>query len=179
MSTVVNFLPWRQIRRQQCLNFWGLCCAGSVLSVAAAVLALRADAGAASTAQHLWRQADRALVDALAQRQVLWKARQAVQAQHLARQKQRAVTQRWLQTLSDLALHLPEQAWLTHLNAQQKVLTLTGHANTFAALKAVNDTLQALPGFHAGTPGKTGRDEQGRWEFSYQLIRESDDDVQP
>ncbi|WES68818.1 PilN domain-containing protein [Superficieibacter sp. HKU1] len=179
MSTFVNFLPWRQIRRQQCLNFWGLCCAGSVLNVAAAVLVLRIDTGAAGSAQRLWQQADHALIAALAQRQTQLQARQAVQAQDLARQEQRAVTQRWQQTLSDIALHLPAQAWLTHLNVQQKVLTLTGRANTFAALRAVNDTLQALPGFHAGTPGKTGRDEQGRWEFNYQFIRESNDDVQP
>lgn len=179
MTTTVNFLPWRHTRRQRCLRFWGLCCTGSVLSVALAILCLRADMSATTMAQHLRQQADNLLATALDLRQMQWKAQQPVQAQRQARQRQRAMTQRWQQALSDIAAALPEQAWLTQLTVEQQVMTLTGRANTFAALKAVNDALHALPGFRAGTPGKTGRDEQGHWQFSYQLIREAEDDNQP
>lgn len=177
MAGAVNFLPWRQHRRQRCLRFWTLCCAGAALSIAAVVFCLRVQLTITSVTVQLWQQGDAALDKALLQREAQWKAFQIAQAQRQIRQKRRATTLRWQQTLSAIAQRLPPQTWLTRLNLQHKTLTLTGRAYTFTALKAVNALLHTMPGFRPGLPGNVGRDEQGRWQFSYPLIWEETDDA--
>lgn len=179
MVAAVNFLPWRRRRRRQCLRLWGLCYVSSVLCITFVFFCLRVGVSTTNATQNLRYQADTALANALDQRLVQWKAQQLAQAQRLARQKQRELTQRWQQVLSDMAADLPEQAWFTQLSVQQQVMTVMGRANTFAALKAVDSALQGLSGFQTGTPGKTGRDEQGYWQFSYQLVQETGNDAQP
>ncbi|WP_312952572.1 PilN domain-containing protein [Superficieibacter sp.] len=177
--TTVNLLPWRQARAQRCWRFWGLCGVGTLLILLTSTFALRSEELALIQSQNLWLRASMTLTDALAQRQSQLRQQQDARTQQRARQQQRRMTRRWQQTLETLAGRLPEQAWLTQLQVQQDSLTLAGHANTFAALKAPDEALQMLPDFHAIRPGNTGRDPQGRWQFSYQLIREIHHDVQP
>lgn len=169
MARPVNLLHWRERRRRECLRFWGLMFAGAWLIALTLIIAGRTG----QTYQHRWQElrqeSDRALLQAFVQRERLLSA--GYQRLEILRKEaqQREDTRRWQSTLEMLAQQIPEQAWLTALQWQGNVLSLSGLANRFPALSQMDSAVRSLPGFYSVTAGSTRRDEQGRWQFGYQL----------
>lgn len=175
MPRQVNLLRWREQRRRECLRFWGAMCIGVVLITLALIIAGRAR----QSQQHAWlalrQQSDQAVRQMLSQQERRLRAEQARVRVVQRRELQRAMTLRWQTTLLALAEKMPAQAWLTALEWQGEALRFTGLANRFPALTQVERVARSLTGFGPVTPGATRRDEQGRWQFSYQLQTEAVD----
>lgn len=175
MLRQVNLLRWREQRRRECLRFWGAMYIGVVLITLALIIAGRAR----QSQQHAWlalqQQSDQAVRQMLNQQEQRLRVEQARVRVVQRRAHQRALTLRWQTTLLTLAEKMPAQAWLTALEWQGDALRFTGLANRFPTLTEVERVARSLPGFGAVTPGATRRDEQGRWQFSYQLQTEAVD----
>lgn len=176
MHPPVNFLPWRQQRRNACLRMWG----GLFGASAAIVLALtllgyliRATSGQANV---VLLQAEQQLATALTTVKPRLEARQRQAQQAIQRDRLREQTRRWQPALENLALSLPAQAWLTSMDYQQSSLELSGKAITFSALSALEAALRDSPMFEISHTGATLRDAQGYWQFQYRVIwREAHD----
>lgn len=175
MLRQVNLLRWREQRRRECLRFWGAMCIGVALITLALIIAGRAR----QSQQHAWLvlrlHSDQAVRQMLNQQEQRLRVEQARVRVVQRREHQRALTLRWQTTLLTLAEKMPAQAWLTALEWQGDALRFAGLANRFPALTQVERVARSLPGFGAVTPGATRRDEQGRWQFSYQLQTEAVD----
>ncbi|MCS2157395.1 fimbrial assembly protein [Scandinavium sp. H11S7] len=175
MRRQVNLLCWREQRRRECLRLWGVLFIGVLLIALALIIAGRVR----QSQQHTWlalRQESDQVV-----RQMLTRQEQRLREDRerglvaQRREQQRALTLRWQTTLLTLAEKMPAQAWLTALEWQGDALRFSGLANRFPTLTQVEIVARSLPGFGAVTPGATRRDEQGRWQFSYQLQTEAVD----
>lgn len=175
MAQTVNLLDWRERQRRDCLRLWGLLFAGAWLIALLLGIALRSGQGHLRTWRELHQTSDRALLQALIQREKQLTVQQQRQSLWLAHEHQREATRSWEATLTWLADQLPEQAWLTTLQWQGDALRFAGLANRFAALSQLDSIVRRWPGFRRVTPGPVKRDEQGRWQFSYQLEREVSD----
>lgn len=169
MRRQVNLLCWREQRQRECLRLWGGLFIGGVLITLALIMAGRAR----QSLQHTWltlrQQSDQSVYQMLTQQEQRLRAEQARAIVVQRREQQRVLTLRWQTTLLTLAEKMPAQAWFTALEWQGDALRFTGLANRFPALTQVDLVARSLPGFGAVTPGATRRDEQGRWQFSYQL----------
>ncbi|KNC90196.1 hypothetical protein GM31_05330 [Trabulsiella odontotermitis] len=169
MMHQVNFLPWRERRQRRCLRFWVLISVGSLLVMTLAWLMTRLTLENANHIAALHAAANRDLQQILAQREK--PLRQALQQANNRQQWQarHARTQAWQPRLQAVAARFPEQAWLTELTWQNTTLTLNGQTTAFTALADLNDALRELPGLKPAKAGKTGRDAQGRWQFTLRL----------
>jgi len=174
-----NLLPWRQWQRRRCLRFWGMMFTGSLLVTLMLCAASRACDPLVTRASMLRHTSDLALRQGLEQRQKQWTALQARHRQQQRWALQKAKTEAWQPALIALSRHLPEQAWLAQLRFQQSTLSLTGYAATLPALGALEAALRQVPGFIPGAPGEMRQDAQGRWQFSWTLIRKEGADVDP
>ncbi len=174
-----NLLPWRQRQRRRCLRFWGLMFTGSLLVTLMLCAASRACNPLVTRASALRHASDLALRQGLEQRQKQWTALQARHQQQQRRAQQKAKTEAWQPALIALSRHLPEQAWLAQLRFQQSTLSLTGYATTLPALGALEAALRQVPGFIPGAPGEMRQGAQGRWQFSWTLIRKEGADADP
>ncbi len=175
MRRQVNLLCWREQRRRECLRLWGAMFIGVLLITLALIIAGRAR----QSQQHTWlalrQKSDQAVRQMLTQQERRLRAEQARVRVAQRRELQRAMTLRWQTTLLTLAEKMPAQAWLTALEWQGEALRFTGLANRFPTLTQVELVARSLPGFGPVTPGATRRDEQGHWQFSYQLQTEAVD----
>lgn len=174
-----NLLPWRQRQRRRCLRFWGMMFTGSLLVTLMLCAASRVCNPLVTRASMLRHTSDLALRQGLEQRQKQWTALQARHRQQQRWALQKAKTEAWQPALIALSRHLPEQAWLAQLRFQQSTLSLTGYAATLPALGALEAALRQVPGFIPGAPGEMRQDAQGRWQFSWTLIRKEGADVDP
>lgn len=169
MACAVNLLNWRKARRRQCLSFWILLSVGGGLLM----LLLAVTARQANHQRQRWHDIkvvnSQALMQKLVQREPQLRVRQQQKLAAQKQQQQQAATRGWQNALSTLAAHMPEKAWLTEVQWQGDSLSLSGLVTHFSALMAVESTVRQLPGFLSLTPGATKRDDQGRWQFSYQL----------
>ena len=171
MSRPVNLLPWRQSRRLRVLRFWGLMF-GALPLLAVALHASQQIARMHIEALGAVRtQADAALGQALAGREAQLKARLAGQALLRQRQTRLRQTAEWETALTNIALRLPENAWLTALSWRDGALTLSGLTGRLATLSELDAALRALPAWHEVTSGATRREGRERWQFSYRLTR--------
>lgn len=172
MSQAINLLRWREKRRRRCLRLWLLLLAGLCLISTAVWL----HGFSVRALSHTWRAAitenQKPLSEALSQREQHLKEQQQRWHERALLEKQRASTQQWQGHLQALAEQLPEQAWLTTLQWQNETLHFTGVASQFSALARLAQVVKQLPGFQPGTAGAVHRDDQGRWQFSYQLLKE-------
>ncbi|MGY5955077.1 PilN domain-containing protein [Kosakonia sp. BK9b] len=172
MSQMVNFLPWRQRRRQRRVRGWAALFTATVLLLFVVGAGWRSTLSVDLQALTLWQQSDHALLAALVAAeqplQTKWQRWLAAQAR-LQRQQQ---TRAWRPILTALAENLPQQAWLTQLRWQQNTLELIGLTSAVAALSELEHALQQVQGFQLLPAGATMRDAQGRWQFHYQLNKE-------
>lgn len=173
MTRPVNLLPWREKRRRECVRFWGWLFIGVWLVAFASAITLRMGRTPEQTGLRLKQESDRALMRAFTEREHKLAAGQQLWLQIQEQQSRREATRLWQTTLDSLARQMPEQAWLTALQWQGDTLSFSGLANRFPALAQLDAAARSLPDFDAVTPGATRRDEQGRWQFSYQLRREA------
>lgn len=175
MSQVVNFLPWRQQRRQRVVRGWAAIFAGTALLLILADIAWRSALAGDFKSLVLWQQSEQGLLAALAaEEQPLQIKRQRWQQAQACAQRQQQ-TLEWRQILSTLAENLPQKAWLTQLRWQQEQLELVGLASELTALSELERALQQMPGFQLQPAGAMMRDAQGRWQFHYQLNKEPPD----
>lgn len=169
MPDTVNLREWRATRRRGCWHFWLLLFIGLWL-VTLMLIATGWQSGKQRQAwQALLRVSNHSLLQALEQREPQLRAEHQQWLAAAKRKQQRETTQRWQSTLATLASRMPEQAWLTELQWQGDTFALSGLSRRFIALSALDDALRQLPGFLSVTPGAIKQDEQGRWQFSYQL----------
>lgn len=175
MAALVNFLPWRNVRRRQRVRIGMLYAIGLVLALLTIAVAQRAarDAGEAPLAVRM--AADNQLFAALSQRESLLLERQQQWEQRRQRQQRRALTEAWHQRLQTIAMRLPPQAWLTRLEYQRDALTLSGLALNLNAVAGLGQALSAVSGFRPARAGETRRGEQGYWQFSFSLAGEHAD----
>jgi pilus assembly protein HofN len=175
MARPVNLLRWREIRRRDCLRFWGLLFVGSWLIAMTLIIAVRAGQTHQRTWQALRQESNQTLLQTFIQRERQLKVEHQRREALQEHERRRESTYRWQSTLLILAEQMPEQAWLTAMQWQGDSLSFSGLANRFSALSQIDRTVRSLSGFRSITPGATRRDEQGRWQFSYQLQVEVND----
>lgn len=177
--TMVNLLPWRQLRRRQLWRFWVLLSTGSLLMMGVLTFSLHRWLMAEQAVQRVMQKANRVQLQRFAeyQRQLLVREREDHVLQ--ARQHQRTQTQLWQHTLLGIAGRLPARTWLTRLEFRQGNLMLNGTSLAFRELAQLDAVLRDIPGLQHGKAGKTQRDAQGRWQFHYQFSREQDRVVYP
>lgn len=175
MPRPINLLPWRQARRQELLRFWGLMF--GALALLAAVLYARQHAvrTQALAQAAVYARGDTALRQALAGQEARLKARLADRARLDERRMRLRQTAGWEQALTTLADRLPPRAWLTAVGWQEGTLTLGGLTERFTTLAELDAVLRALPDWQDVASGATRRDERGRWQFSYRLLRTQHD----
>lgn len=175
MPRVVNFLPWRRLRRQRSARRWGTAFLLTALVMVAFGITQQRLAALSIHRAALWQQSDGAIAVALvgAEKSLQLRAQERQQAQARMQRQQRTLA--WRQTLLTLAELLPSQAWLTGLRWQQNRLTLSGLAGTFNALRELERQLHGVAGFRLQQSGAIARDPHGRWRFDYHLTRDADD----
>lgn len=168
----VNFLPWRQRRFRRLLQRW-LGWTG-VVWLLCGVLAFigRGYWLPVVTVSNLHAEAERQLVQQLAQREQALLAGLQQQVALKKRQRARQLTEAWSPRLLALAAHFPASAWLSELSYRDGVLSLSGVLTPVSALAEVEQTLRAIPGFRLGQAGQIQRDSAGRWQFQYALREE-------
>lgn len=162
--SIMNFLPWRQQRRERCLRFWGAMGVGTVLLMFVVMSGLRMNPLMRLHALQTELTGMQTVQHALLSRQKL-----ASQAQLPAKTLQRRA---WQPVLGSLSRAIPAQVWLTELRYQPPALMLSGYALTLPALSALRDALGQLAGFTPGTTGELRQDSQGRWMFTLHLKSE-------
>ncbi|HGL4054466.1 TPA: PilN domain-containing protein [Citrobacter koseri] len=171
MSHPVNFLPWRQSRRRECLRFWSVMFSGSLLLTIALGCIHEVTLTAQKRVDAQWSIAEKERAAALLAIQPRLQQRQTAWQQALQQQTEYEQTRRWQSVLEGMAALLPEQAWLTRLSWQQGTLELEGYATTFLALNTLETALRRHPDFPLAGSGATQQDAQGRWQFHYRLKR--------
>ncbi|MDB2180688.1 PilN domain-containing protein [Citrobacter farmeri] len=169
MQYPVNFLPWRQQRRNACVRFWSGLFSASAVIVLALTLSGYAAHSMSGRVNGVLLRAEQQLAAALATEKPRLEARQRQAQQAIQRERSREQTRRWQAALENLALSLPAQAWLTSMNYQQSTLELNGKTLTFSALSALETALRDSPMFEINHTGATMRDAQGYWQFQYRL----------
>lgn len=170
MNHAVNFLPWRQRRRQACLRFWGGMFA-AVTTVALAILLSGVAArsvNARVTAVRL--MAENELSAAFAAARPRFQQRQARVEQVRQQALRRQQTRRWQPALEELAQSLPDHSWLSRMDFQQDTLELSGKALSVAALGLLEKALRDSRRFRISATGATRQDAQGHWQFQYRLV---------
>ncbi|WP_176504311.1 PilN domain-containing protein [Enterobacter sp. CC120223-11] len=173
MGRPINLLDWRERRRRECLRFWGLLFAGAWLIALALMAALRAEASSSLRGQNLRQENDRAVHQALVQREQPLRAEQQRRMRRLASEQKREATRRWQSMLLALSEQIPQQAWLKTLQWQGEALSFSGLANRFTALAQLATAVSQLEGVRAAESGPVRRDREGRWQFSYELLMEA------
>ena len=169
----VNFLPWRQRRFRRLIQRW-LVWAGVVWLLCGALAFIgRGYWLPVAAVSNIHVEAERRVVQQLAQREQVLQAGLQQQAALKKRQRTRQVTEAWSPRLLALAAHFPASAWLSELSYRDGVLSLSGVLTPVSALAEVEQTLRAIPGFRLGQAGKIQRDSAGRWQFQYALREES------
>ncbi len=169
MTTVVNFLPWREALRRQRLRVALLYAVGFLLTLLTVAQVHRAERHAVETLAAVRTAAENQLCSVLRQRESRMQERQQ-QAEHLRlRQQRRALTEAWQPRLRAIAAQLPEQAWLTRLEYQRDTLMLSGLALNLNAVAGLEKALSTVAGFKPAKAGETRRGEQGRWQFRFSL----------
>jgi pilus assembly protein HofN len=161
---VVNFLPWRENQRRQCLRLWGVLFGGSVLVTMLLWLALGVEQRTLLAVTRVHKASQSHLTKALTQREAalrLGLKKQEAQ-QHL--QWRREQTRAWQQRFSAIAERCPQAVWLTGIDWQKGRLVLDGFSLSFPAMVSLTSGLRDIPGLSAATMGKTHRDNS-RWQF--------------
>ena len=171
MSHPVNFLPWRQSRRRECLRFWSVMFSVALLLTIALACIHEVTLTAQKRADAQWPIAEKERAAALLAIQPRLQQRQTAWQQALQQQTEYEQTRRWQSVLEGMAALLPGQAWLTRLSWQQGTLELEGYATTFLALNTLETALRHHPDFPLAGSGATQQDAQGRWQFHYRLTR--------
>lgn len=176
MNYPINFLPWRQRRRAACLRFWGVMFAATLLLALTLILSGYAVLHASDRVNILLQEAENLRAASFAAAKSRLAQRQLRAQQVLQQMKQQEQTQRWQPGLENLVQRLPLQVWLTGMDYQQQRLELTGKALTFSALSDFDTSLRESQAFLVSHTGATQQDDQGFWQFHYQLAwREPDD----
>ncbi|STB46752.1 fimbrial protein HofN [Citrobacter koseri] len=157
MSHPVNFLPWRQSRRRECLRFWSVMFSGSLLLTIALACIHEVTLTAQKRVDAQWSIAEKERAAALLAIQPRLQQRQTAWQQALQRQTEYEQTRRWQSVLEGMAALLPEQAWLTRLSWQQGTLELEGYATTFLALNTLETALRRHPDFLLAGSGQRSR----------------------
>lgn len=171
----VNLLPWRQQRSKACRRMWVQVLTFSGLVMVLSLMALRITAHLDRQSETFWLQSDAAVLAALAAKQPYLQSLQQQWLRQQTRMQQQQTTREWQQRLNDLARKMPQDAWLTEIHFQQGQMVISGLAATFSALGEMEQSLNAIPGFHPAQAGVTERDSEGHWQFHYQLNRENKD----
>lgn len=172
MAALVNFLPWRDVRRRQRVRIGVLYAIGLGLSLLTIAVAQRVAHDADEALVVVRMAADNQLFAALSQRESLLLERRQQREQRHQRQQRRALTESWHQRLQTIAARLPPQAWLTRLEYQRDALTLNGMALNLNAVSGLQQLLSTVSGFQPARAGETRRGEQGYWQFSFSLAGE-------
>ncbi|MGU3525557.1 PilN domain-containing protein [Enterobacteriaceae bacterium C23F] len=172
MAHAVNLLDWRKRHRRECLRFWSLLSVGAGLIALAVIAVFQTGESSSQRWQLLWQENDRAVHQALVQREQQLRVEQQQKLRWLASEQKRGATRRWQSTLLALAEQIPEQVWLKTLQWQGEALSLSGTANRFPALGQLDAAVSRLAGFRKVNPGPVHRDREGRWQFSYELLSE-------
>lgn len=176
MQSPVNFLPWRQQRRNACVRYWSGLFSASAVVVTVLLLSGYAAHRIDGRVDGVLLQAEQQLAATLATARPRLESRQRQAQQAMQQNQLREQTRRWQPALESLAQRLPAQAWLTRMDYQQNTLGLSGKALTFSALRTLEAALRDSSVFEIKHTGATQRDVQGYWQFQYQLIwRESHD----
>ncbi|MFS9382782.1 PilN domain-containing protein [Citrobacter sp. ANG330] len=169
MQSPVNFLPWRQQRRNACVRYWSGLFSASAMIAVVSMLSVYAAHRIDGRVDVVLLQAEQQLAATLATARPRLESRQR-QAQQTMQQNQLwEQTRRWQPALESLAESLPAQAWLTSMDYQQNTLGLSGKTLTFSGLRALEAALRDSPVFEINHTGTTQRDAQGYWQFQYQL----------
>ena len=171
MACTVNLCAWRAARRRRCVHLWGAFFISVGLILILLIVCWR-------QAQLQWQEGEeiretghRELLQVLVQREKQFRAEQAGWKVAQKFGEQLEATRRWQLLLGSLAQTLPEQTWLTALQWQGGTLSFAGLANRFADLATLDKAIRSLPGFASVAPGALLQDQQGRWQFSYQLVQ--------
>ena len=179
MATRVNLLPWREQRRRRFWRFWCLLLTGSVVVPGLLVLSLHGLLDTDRMALRVMQDANTLLLRQFAEQQQRLDLRQKKAEAIQVRRHKRAQTDRWQHILAEIAGRLPERIWLTQLDFRHGVLRLTGYSLAVSDLRQLDAALGEISGLRNGKVGKTHRDTQGRWQFHYQIDRESDHAAAP
>lgn len=171
MNQPINFLPWRQRRRNACLRFWGVMFVASSLLAFASVLSGYIADRTNIQVNAVLGDAENQMTTALVAAKPRFQQRQEKQQQLFAQNILREQTRRWQPELENLALSVPVQVWFTALDFQRDTLELAGKALTLSALAAFEASLRKMPAFQISRTGATQQDAQGYWQFHYSLIR--------
>ncbi|WP_437887706.1 PilN domain-containing protein [Phytobacter sp. V91] len=165
----VNLMPWREQRQKNCRRFWILFLTLASLTMILATAGWRVRALLDRHLSSTRLQSDTQVFTRISSREPQFRAlrEQWVQQQSLARQRE--ITAVWQVRLNSLANGMPDRAWLTTLHFRQGGLELTGLTRSFSALSALEQVLSSTQGFRLHQSGATERDEQGYWQFRYQL----------
>ncbi|MDR3103463.1 MAG: PilN domain-containing protein [Yokenella regensburgei] len=161
---VVNFLPWRENQRQQCLRLWGLLFGGTVLVTILLWFALGVEQRTLLAVTHVHKASQALLTKALTQREAELRLGLKKQEVHQRLQWRREQTRAWQQRFSVIAERCPQPVWLTEIDWQKGRLILDGFSVSFPALASLTSALRDIPGLSAATMGKTHRDNT-RWQF--------------
>lgn len=169
MQSPVNFLPWRQQRRNACVRYWSGLFSASAVIMLALMLSGYTARNLSGKVNVILLQAEQQLATAFAAVKPRLEARQRQMQLVMQRDRLREQTRRWQPALESLVESLPAQAWLTSMDYQQNTLGLSGKTLTFSALRALESALRDSPVFEINHTGATQRDAQGCWQFQYQL----------
>lgn len=171
----VNLIPWREQYRYRCRWFWITFFLLAGVGVLLVTMGWQANASLGRQRAAIWLASDADVLARITSREPHFRARRDQWLQQQARAKQRQITRSWHNRLSELAERLPDSAWLTTLNFRQGQLELVGLTRSFAALSELEKVLSTTQGFRLQPTGATERDEQGNWQFRYQLDKDADD----
>lgn len=174
MTTLVNLLPWRSLRRRARLHFWLslLITTSLLLSILAGWLYQMA---ALRSQQLNWLNQHQQVVNqALQQRLSAAQTRyqqqqQRQQALITLKARQQQISQ-WRFLLEQLARDLPDQAWISAIDYQQQQLRIEGYARTPAALQDSASALSQLENFTDPQLCDTSFDTD-KWRFCLLLTR--------
>lgn len=172
INQTVNFLPWRRIQFYRDLQRWGLLVCGCWLMCGCMAFYATLYWQTARQVSDLHLLAEQQIRQQMLLREQRLKADVQQRAKDQKRRSMRAVTEAWSPRLFALSEHLPERAWLNELSYRRGVLSLAGVLTQFSALSALERELQSVSGFMPGKAGKIQRDNDGYWQFQYQLPEE-------
>lgn len=179
MEQMINLLPWRQQRQQACRRFWGQLLAFGAGTGVLVIVIFHVMAAQDRQVATLWQQSNAQMLSALAAKQPHFQALHQHWQKQQARAQRQQNTRDWQQRLVELAQKMPESAWLTQMQFQQGLLSVSGLARTFQSLSTLEQALETMDGFRLHQTGATERDAQGRWQFHYQLKKEDEHVAQP
>jgi pilus assembly protein HofN len=174
-ARLINLMPWREwhqrARRRFWIRFWVFAGVSSLLLMMALHMGILLERQAA----HLWLQSETVVSEGMAAREPQLQSLHKQWVQHESRLQRQQLTRNWQSRLVTLAQQIPDSAWLTSLQFRQGQLELVGLTYSLSVLNELEQILQALPGFHLRQSGSTERDAEGRWQFHYQLDKDTGD----